>query len=127
MTHEQEITCIVCPIGCKIKIQRTTNEKTVEILPGNKCKKGIEYVKTEVCDPRRVLTTSILVKNGEWPLLSVKTSQPLPKDKIFTVLHLLQKTSVPAPIKKGQIIIRNIANTKIHIIATKTVEKRIKK
>ena len=121
MNDEKDITCIVCPIGCKILIK--TNGKNFEILKGSKCKRGTEYARNEALDPRRMLTTSVLVNNGEWPLVSVKSLKPVPKDKIFTVLKEIKQTKINAPVKSGQIIIKNIANTNIDIIATKSIRK----
>ena len=122
MTTEKEITCIVCPMGCKILVN--TKEKQFKITRGNKCKKGMEYAKNEVCDPRRTVTTSILVKDGEWPLVSVRSTQPIPKDKMFTALQEIRHTMVNAPVTSGQVLIRNIALSGIDIVATKTVQKK---
>ena len=120
MTEKIEITCIICPIGCKILVNKKGNN--VEISEGNKCKKGIDYATNEALDPRRVLTTSVLVENGNWPLVSVKSSRPIPKDKIFDVLKEIKKIKVKAPIKIGKIIISNVANTSIDIISTKSIK-----
>jgi CxxC motif-containing protein len=68
-----------------------------------------------------------LVKNGVLPLLSVKTSKPIPKEKIFKILKIIKNTSVNAPIEIGEIIIKNILNTGSDIIATKTIKKISKK
>ena len=119
MITEKEITCIVCPIGCKILVR--SEETRLDILKGNKCKKGVEYARNEVFDPRRMLTSSVLVKGGEWSLVSVKSTHPVPKEKIFPILQEIQKTTINAPVKSRQIIIKNVANTGIDIIATKTV------
>ena len=62
MTSEKEITCIVCPIGCKILVR--TDGILFELLDGNKCKKGIDYARNEALEPRRMLTSSVLVKNA---------------------------------------------------------------
>ena len=121
MTNEKEITCIVCPIGCKILVR--TDGTRFELLDGNKCKKGVDYARNEALDPRRMLTSSILVKNGEWPLVSVKSSRAVPKDKVFSVLKEIRRTDVNAPIKTGQILIENAANTGINIISTKSVKR----
>lgn len=121
MTEEKEITCIVCPIGCKILVK--TDGKQIENLDGNKCKRGIDYAKHEALDPRRMLTTSIFVDGGEWPLVSVKSSQPVPKEKVFPALKEIKKMRIKAPVESGQIIIRSVADTGIDIVATKTVEK----
>ncbi len=119
MTFEREITCIICPIGCKILV--TNEEMKRGVIKGNKCKKGIEYARNEILNPRRILTSSIRVYGGEWPLVSVKSSNPVPKEKIFTILEALHKTTIQAPIKSQQCIIKNVANTGVDIIATKTV------
>ncbi|KYK29489.1 molybdopterin oxidoreductase [Thermoplasmatales archaeon SG8-52-1] len=121
MTDEKQITCIVCPIGCKIFVK--IDGKHFKICNGNKCVQGIDYAKSEALDPRRMLTSSVLVRNGDWPLVSVKSSKPVPKNKIFQVLKEIRKKKIEAPIKIGQIIIKDVANTKINIIATKTIKK----
>jgi CxxC motif-containing protein len=117
---EKEITCIVCPIGCKILVR--TDGSNFELLDGNKCKQGIDYAKSEALDPRRVLTSSVLVENGEWPLVSIKTSEPVPKDKIFEILQEIKNTKTNAPIKSGQMIIKNVADTGINVVATKSIK-----
>ena len=119
MNEETNITCILCPIGCEIRI----NKKELFIIDGAKCEKGIEYSKNEVFNPKRILTTSILVKNGILPLLSVKTSKPIPKEKIFKILKIIKRTSVNAPVEMGEIIIKNVLGTGSDIIATKTIKK----
>jgi len=121
MTEEKEITCIICPIGCKILVK--TDGKHIKNLDGNKCKRGIDYAEHEALDPRRMLTTSVFVDGGEWPLVSVKSTKPVPKEKIFNVLKEIRKTKVNAPVKSGQRILNNVANTDINIVATKIVKK----
>jgi CxxC motif-containing protein len=121
MENKKQITCIVCPIGCKIMVK--TDGKNFEVCDGNKCIKGIEYARAEALDPKRMLTSSVFVKNGEWPLVSVKSSEPVPKNSLFTVLDEIKKARVNAPITLGQILINNVANTKINIVATKSVKK----
>jgi len=119
MIAERNVTCIVCPIGCKILVK--TDGTKLEIVGGNKCERGIEYARNETLDPRRMLTTSVLVNDGELPLVSVKSSKPIPKEKLFTVLKEIGEITVKAPVKSGQTIIKNAANTGIDIVTTKTV------
>ena len=121
MTSKKEITCIVCPIGCKIVVE--SDGTRADILEGSKCKKGVDYAINEALDPRRMLTTSVLVDDGEWPLVSVKSSQPVPKAKLFTVLKEIKRTRVKAPVRSGQVLIKNVVQTDVDIIATKTVKK----
>ena len=96
---------------------------TAKVITGQRCKEGIQYAQTEALDPRRMLTSSILVHDGEWPLVSIKTTKPVPKKKIFSLLKEIQTTTVKAPINRGDILIHNIANSNIDIIATKTIKK----
>lgn len=124
MSKEKEITCIVCPLGCKIVVRIEGIE--IKNIDGHKCKQGIEYATKEALDPRRMLTTSVFVNNGEWPLVSVKSSQPVPKDKVFQVLKKIKKLNINAPVKSGQTIITDVANTGINMIATKTITKKRK-
>jgi len=120
MKNKKEVTCIICPIGCKILVRIDGSE--FQVLKGNKCKKGIEYARNESLDPRRMITTSLLVKNGNWPLVSVKSSKPIPKEKVFSVLKEIKKINIKAPVKSGQVIIRNVEDTGIDIISTKTIQ-----
>ena len=119
MKHKQTLTCIVCPIGCKITVLLLDN-KVVSIV-GNKCKKGVEYGVDEALNPRRTLTSSVLVTGGIWPLASVKSSQPIPKQKITQVLACIKEITVTAPVEAGQIVISNAANTGVDIVVTRTV------
>lgn len=122
MKHKQTLTCIICPIGCKITVH-LHDTKVVSVV-GNKCKKGVEYGIDEALNPRRTLTTSILVTGGIWPLASVKSSQPIPKQKITQVLTCLKQLTVTAPVEAGQIVISNAANTGVDIVVTRTVLKK---
>jgi len=122
LTTEKEITCIICPIGCKIEV--LTDGNKCKKIEGTRCKRGIEYAKLEALDPRRMLTSSVLVNNGNWPLVSVKTSKPVPKDKIFVVLDEIKKMVVSAPVLCGQILKKDIAKTGIDIKATKTIKSK---
>ena len=122
MVVEKKITCILCPIGCEILAE--IKEGECRIIEGCKCKGGEEYAINEVFNPKRMLTTSILIENGVWPLVSVKSSKPIPKEKLFNVLKQIKKTTIKAPVKSGQIIIKNLENIGINIIATKTVKEK---
>jgi len=120
MIVEKRITCIICPIGCEILVK--IEDGKCSSMEGIKCKKGEEYVINEVLNPKRMLTTSVLVENGIWPLLSVKSSEPIPKEKLFDALKEIKNTTIKAPVNSGQIIIKNVAETGICIIATKSVK-----
>jgi len=118
------ITCILCPAGCKIFIE--IEDGICINIEGNKCKKGIEYGINETLYQKRIVTSSILIINGIWPLVSIKTSDMVPKEKIFKILDIIKKIHISAPVKSGDVIIKDIAKTGVNIVATRTV-KKIKK
>ena len=117
----KEITCIVCPLGCKIIVKSDGSQ--FEVVEGNRCKRGVEYALSEALNPRRVITSSILVNSGEWPLVSVKTTKPIPKDSLSLVLDEIKKAVVDAPVNVGDVLLKNVGNLGVDVVATKRVKK----
>jgi CxxC motif-containing protein len=54
----------------------------------------------------------------------VKTERDVPKDKIAECIEKLRGLVIDAPIKVGDIILENIADTGVNIIATKSIPKQ---
>jgi CxxC motif-containing protein len=120
----KEIVCIGCPLGCPLTVDH--NQKTVQKISGNRCNLGSQYAEKELFNPERTLTTTVKVKNGHLPLVSVRTSTPIPKKRLFDAMNLLAKIEVEAPIKIGDIILQNLFDTNASIVATKNILKRRK-
>lgn len=116
------ITCIACPNGCDIKVS-FDDDGNIASLDGYKCKNGVAYAKAEVTAPERILTSSVAVKNGDFVLASVKTSNPIPKKIMREAVKEISKIRVEAPIKVGDVILRNILDTGVDIVATCNVNK----
>ena len=114
-----EFICINCPMGCTLSVE-TDGDKLLSVS-GNQCKKGLEYAKFESLDPRRMVTGSILVRNGALPLVSVKTERAVPKGKCFEVMDALRNTEAFAPVGIGDVLIENVAGTGVNIVATKDI------
>jgi len=119
--NKKRLTCIICPISCVIDTEY--NSRGIKSIKGHQCKKGELYAKEELFNPTRILTTTIKVYGGVLPLVSVKTDKPIPKDKIFSVMAEVMRVTLHAPVKLGDIIIKNVLDTKANIVATKTVER----
>ena len=111
--------CIICPNGCEIEVEYSGDE--IKEITGNICDKGEEYVRKELFYPERGLTTTVKVKNGSLPLVSVKTSKTIPKELMMEVMKEISRLEVEAPIKIGDILIKNVLDTKADIIATKNI------
>ncbi|HEC76198.1 MAG TPA: DUF1667 domain-containing protein [Thermoplasmatales archaeon] len=111
------IICIKCPLGCKIKVE---NGK----VNGNICKRGEEYAINEIKNPERILTTTVFIKNGRQKLLPVRSEKGLPKNIIKRCISEISKVEVEAPVRRGDVIIKNILGTGVNIIASRDVDKK---
>ena len=115
----KELTCINCPMGCRITVTMEGNE--VVSVTGNTCKRGEVYARTEVVDPVRTVTTTIKVTGGNVDRVSCKTKTPVPKEKIFDVMAEIGSSCCTAPVKIGDVLIPDCAGTGVPIVATKAV------
>jgi len=119
---EREFTCIICPNGCLIRVEyEGTNIKNIK---GDECPKGKDYVKNEITNPLRVFTGSVLVENGDFSLVGVKTPVPIPKKYLKKVGEITRRIKVEAPVEIGQIIAFNLLNENIDLVATRKIEKK---
>lgn len=114
MKEIRQITCIRCPMGCLLTVEIT--DGAVTKVEGNLCKRGAEYAQSECIHPVRTLTTTVKVVNGD--PLPVRSAEPLPKSLIFDCMAVLRTVSVAAPVSAGTVIVKNICNTGIDMIAT---------
>lgn len=118
----REITCICCPVGCTLRVRFSS--AGASCIQGNRCSRGEAYAKEELSNPKRILTTSVKVLYGEYPLVSVRTDLPIPKHLIFEAMKIIRTLSVTAPIEIGQVLLENILGTGARLIATRTVYAR---
>lgn len=115
----EHLTCISCPMGCSLTVQINDNNEIQ--VTGNTCKRGEIYGQKEVTNPTRIVTSTVEVIGGNARMVSVKTAADIPKSKVMDCLKALKTVKAYAPIKIGDVIAENIADTKIPIIATKNV------
>ncbi len=118
--EERKLTCIGCPMGCPLTV--VMNGKEVVSVTGNTCKRGEVYARKEVTDPTRIVTSTVRVSGGSIDMVSVKTKEDIPKDKIFQCVRDLKGIQIPAPVHIGDVILTNVAGTGVDIVATKNVE-----
>ena len=122
--EKKEMICICCPLGCALTVTEENGELKVI---GNTCNRGEEYGKKEATNPTRIVTTSVRVKNGVLPVVSVKTEQDIPKGKIMKCIEILREIEVDAPVHIGDVVAENVAGTGIKVTATKNIELLAKK
>lgn len=114
---QRELTCIVCPMGCSLKVEFEDNK--VISVSGNTCKRGEEYANNECTNPVRTVTSTIKCENGE--LVAVKTDKPIPKDKISDCMKIINTTVATLPICIGDIIVGDVFGS--NIVATSSKNK----
>lgn len=115
----KNVTCTGCPMGCRLSVEVIETDKGPEILDitGYECNRGRIYAQDEVVRPRRMITTLVRTGRGRQPL-SVRSSAAIPKDLIFSALELIHAQKITSPVKMGDIILANILDTGVDIIAT---------
>ena len=104
-------------MGCPLTV--TIEEGIVTGVSGNTCKRGEIYARKEVTDPTRIVTSTVRVTGGDTPVVSVKTRTDIPKGKIFDCMRALKDVSVSAPVHIGDVVVSDIAETGVDMIATK--------
>jgi CxxC motif-containing protein len=112
----KKYTCVVCPEGCAITVTKDARGGILSVS-GNKCRRGEAYVRQEAVNPQRNLSSTVVLIGGQKPVIPVKTSGPIAKDKIMDVMGEIRHASVKSPVKAGQVIIKNVARTGRDIIA----------
>ena len=110
------LICIGCPNGCLVTVDKNSDGSLS--ITGNTCKKGEEYARNEVTAPKRTVTSIVRVSGGKNPVVSVKTKEEIPKEKIAACMEEINRTALKAPVSLGQIVIADVAGTGVDIVAT---------
>ncbi|MGM9813567.1 MAG: DUF1667 domain-containing protein [Candidatus Enteromonas sp.] len=108
-----ELTCIVCPRGCRLLVDENLN------VTGNSCPRGAAYGKQEIMDPRRTLTSTVRCDSKQFSVCPVKTSGTVPKDKVLDVMKAVNGAVAKTPVHRGDIIVKDIAGTGVDLVATR--------
>jgi CxxC motif-containing protein len=112
------ITCIGCPMGCRLNV-RLENGKVVAV-EGAGCGRGAVYAAQECVCPTRMVTSLVRVEGRRAPL-SVKTSRPVPKEKIFACLEAIRRVCAVPPVRPGDVLVKDVCGTGADVVATEGV------
>ncbi len=132
------ITCTVCPASCRIRARRGADGEWS--FDGYTCRRGADYAANEICDPVRVLTSTVLMRlpgaagmaretegagaagcagravtERIWP---VRTDRPIPLARMtdaMAVIRDLVLDHVPEP---GEVILDDLAGTGAKVTIT---------
>ncbi len=115
MMDAKELTCIVCPRGCRLVV---TIEDGVASVAGNACPKGAIYGAQEAVQPMRTLTTTVAIEGSSRRRLPVRSSADLPLSRILDAMTALDPIVVRPPLRRGDTVVRDVLGLGIDIIAT---------
>ena len=113
---EKKLVCIVCPMGCRLKISGTADDL---IVSGNKCPKGVAYARDEITNPVRMICSTVKIKGGIHNVVPVKTDKAIPNKYKLEVVKAINNIELTSPIKMGDIIIPDLFGTGVNIVATR--------
>ena len=113
----KELVCIVCPRGCRLKV----DEENDFAVTGNTCPRGAEYGRNEIMAPTRVLTSTVRLAGASLRRCPVKTDRPVPREKLLEITSLLNDIELTSPVTIGQEVITNVCNTGANVIVTRNL------
>ena len=119
MEEKSELICVNCPKGCTLEV---THEgvSVLKVLNAS-CKRGDDYAREELSDPRRMVATTVRIEGGIHPLLPVATRAPFPKPRIHDLLAQLRSVRLTAPVKMGEVVLQDALGTGVDVIASRDI------
>lgn len=127
----RHLTCIICPMGCQLEIEvpadysaenANTTDPVLFKVSGNTCPRGDGYARKELTRPERTLTCTVAVTGATRPLVTAKTKGEVPKELLLDCMEAVKRITVAAPIKAGQVIIKDLLQTGVDLVACESAE-----
>lgn len=115
------MTCIKCPQGCRLEIE--ADGSRVISVAGQKCKRGNKYARQEIEAPMRTFTTSVLTRGLELKMLPVRSSKPIPKEKLFPAMDAVKRIVVASPVKAGAVVAADFLGLGVDLVACRVLNK----
>lgn len=117
-----QFNCTTCPFECllTVEVERDANGAVAAVrsVTGNNCPRGDKFAHQELTCPMRVLTTTVAVSGGDEALLPVRTAEAIPLTLHAQAMDLIRGLVVEAPIRMGDIVLEDLLNTNIDLIAS---------
>lgn len=121
-----QFNCTTCPSECllTVEVERDANGSVVKVrsVTGNNCPRGDKFAHQELTCPMRVLTTTVAVSGDDEALLPVRTAEAIPLALRAQTMTLIRDLVVNAPIRMGDVVLENLLDTNINLIASMDIE-----
>ena len=126
VTETLQFNCTTCPSECllTVEVERDTNGAVTAVrsVTGNSCSRGDKFAHQELTCPMRVLTTTVAVSGGDEALLPVRTAEAIPLALHAQAMVLIRGLVVDAPIRMGDVVLENLLDTNINLIASMDID-----
>ena len=93
-------------------------------MKGQRCPKGETFAQQEMTAPRRMFTSTVRLQGGDCPLLPVRTEQPVPLADFPALQKACRKLRVSAPVQRGSVLLEQIGDGQVKLLAAATVPAR---
>lgn len=122
-----KFNCTICPSECllTVEVERDADGAVAEVrsVTGNRCPRGDKFAHQELTCPMRVLTTTVAVSGGDESLLPVRTAEAIPLELHAQAMALIRGLVVNAPIRMGDVVLPDLLNTNINLIASMDIDR----
>ncbi len=116
----KNLICIECPKGCELSVN-IENFRVVEVTE-HTCPKGKEYAISEIENPSRILTSTVLAEGLALKMIPVKTDSLIPKARILEAMEEIKKIKINKPVSVGEILVKNFLGLGVNLISTRQIE-----
>ena len=121
-----QFNCTTCPSECllTVEVERDSDGNVAKVcsVTGNSCPRGDKFAHQELTCPMRVLTTTVAVSGGNEDLLPVRTAEAIPLELHAQAMDLIRGLIVNAPIHMGDIVLENLLDTNINLVASMDID-----
>ena len=114
----KEFNCIGCPRGCLLHVEEENGGFTVT---GNSCDNGRKFAISEMTEPKRTICSTVRTVFTDAPVLPVKVSADIPKDRVFDVMREINSVVLTQRISGGDAVIENVLGLGVDVISTSNV------
>ena len=140
MKKETEFTCIVCPNGCRLHVEWEVPQGSIQegfesadaacaadggsfSVSGNRCLRGRDFAVSEVTAPKRTVCSTVRTAFDGVPVLPVRLSAEIPKERIFDVMGQIRRACVSERVGRGDVVIADVCGLGVDVIATSSILK----
>lgn len=113
-------TCPKCEKACSLQIDYQGS--TLFSVVGHKCHQGVVFAETLLGPALKTVSASVLVNGGAYPMVAVRTSKGVTSEQALKIIQEAGRLKVDAPVRMGQVLCRNVAQTGVDLIAARAVE-----